>query len=136
MGELGPLDGMTMKRNFCAELVKECQDQVEFPDYDGVTYCEKHAGRGSADLNSSYPLTSTGTRQYPGMPRHRANVEWCVTVRLYVGGTNSIKDFACRSKQALACVRPHCSRGPWKEQGIKAIFLVFASALDLFWRAG
>ncbi|CAM9310804.1 unnamed protein product [Pylaiella littoralis] len=50
---------MTMKNDFCDELVDKCEDQIIFPDYpDGETYCEKHTG-GSDDVDNfwSYPYT-------------------------------------------------------------------------------
>ncbi|CAM9581883.1 unnamed protein product, partial [Ectocarpus sp. 8 AP-2014] len=46
--ELGLLDGMTMKSDFCNELVTACAGQIDFPTYDGgsVDYCTKHTGGG------------------------------------------------------------------------------------------
>lgn len=54
--ELGLPDGMTMKSEFCEELVAACTGQIPFPDYDGVDYCTKHVG-GDSDLFWSYPYT-------------------------------------------------------------------------------
>ncbi|CAN0547489.1 unnamed protein product, partial [Ectocarpus sp. 12 AP-2014] len=54
--ELGLLDGMTMKSEFCNELVTACDGQIDFPTYDNntVDYCTKHTGGGD-DLFWSYP---------------------------------------------------------------------------------
>ncbi|CAN0441744.1 unnamed protein product [Pylaiella littoralis] len=54
--ELGALDGMTMKSDFCEELVTACAGQIIFPTYDGKDYCTKHTGGGS-DQFWSYPYT-------------------------------------------------------------------------------
>lgn len=47
---------MTMKDSFCQELVKECDGEISFPTYDGLSYCEKHVGDGG-DQFWSYPYT-------------------------------------------------------------------------------
>ena len=54
--ELGMLDVMTMKSDFCNELVTACAGQINFPTYDGgsVDYCTKHTGGGD-DFFWSYP---------------------------------------------------------------------------------
>ncbi|CAM9143199.1 unnamed protein product, partial [Hapterophycus canaliculatus] len=55
--ELGVLDGMTMKNDFCDELVTACAGQITFPTYDGGDdYCTKHTG-GTTDQFWSYPYT-------------------------------------------------------------------------------
>lgn len=54
--ELGVEDGMTMKSDFCEELVGACAGQIDFPAYDGTSYCDKHTGGGN-DLFWSYPYT-------------------------------------------------------------------------------
>lgn len=54
--ELGSDDGMTMRNDFCQELVKTCASQVEFKTYGGESYCEKHTG-GGKDMYWSYPYT-------------------------------------------------------------------------------
>lgn len=59
--ELGPFDGMTMKREFCDELIAKCGTQIEFKgpaDYDGLSFCDKHVGGvDGADELWSYPYT-------------------------------------------------------------------------------
>lgn len=57
--ELGALDGMTMKSDFCEELVTACEGQLVFPTYDGEDYCTKHTGGGD-DQFWSYPYTERG----------------------------------------------------------------------------
>ncbi|CBJ28225.1 glucose sorbosone dehydrogenase [Ectocarpus siliculosus] len=54
--ELGLLDGMTMKSDFCNELLTACGGQINFPTYDNntVDYCTKHTGGGD-DFFWSYP---------------------------------------------------------------------------------
>jgi len=55
--ELTSLDGLTMKNDFCQELVSECEGQITFPTYgeDGeIDYCTKHTGGGD-DMYWSYP---------------------------------------------------------------------------------
>ncbi len=52
--ELGGLDGMTMKNDFCQELVSACEAFITFPTYDGEDYCTKHTGGGD-DQYWSYP---------------------------------------------------------------------------------
>ena len=47
---------MTMKDSFCQELVKECDGEILFPTYDGLSYCEKHVG-DDGDMFWSYPYT-------------------------------------------------------------------------------
>lgn len=54
--ELGGVDGMTMTDSFCQELVKECEDEISFSTYDGLSYCEKHVG-DDGDQFWSYPYT-------------------------------------------------------------------------------
>ncbi|CAM9548065.1 unnamed protein product [Ectocarpus sp. 6 AP-2014] len=57
--ELGVLDGMTMKSDFCEELVSACNEQITFPTYDGGDdYCTKHTGGGD-DQFWSYPYTES-----------------------------------------------------------------------------
>lgn len=58
-GTLGTWDGLTMKSDFCEEVVDECSDQlgldkVTYPD--GEDYCEKHVG-GNNDQFWSFPYT-------------------------------------------------------------------------------
>lgn len=58
--ELGAVDGMTMKSDFCEEVVSACAGQIVFPTYDnGEDYCTKHTGGGD-DLFWSYPYTECG----------------------------------------------------------------------------
>ncbi|CAM9759383.1 unnamed protein product [Scytosiphon promiscuus] len=53
--ELGVEDGLTMKNDFCSELITACDGQITFPTYDdGEDYCTKHTG-GDEDLFWSYP---------------------------------------------------------------------------------
>lgn len=59
--ELGARDGMTTKSGFCAEFVDACEGQIEFPAYDGESYCDKHVG-GSSDMTWSYPIDENGER--------------------------------------------------------------------------
>lgn len=55
--ELGIFDGMTMKRDFCDELVLACEGQMEFRVYDdGMDYCTKHVN-GTTDRFWSFPYT-------------------------------------------------------------------------------
>lgn len=54
--ELGPTDGMTMKKEFCDGFVEACDGQIIFPTYDGEDYCTKHQGGGD-DYFWSYPYT-------------------------------------------------------------------------------
>ncbi|CAM9889122.1 unnamed protein product, partial [Ectocarpus sp. 4 AP-2014] len=57
--ELGVLDGMTMKNDFCEELVSACNEQITFPTYDGGDdYCTKHTGGGD-DQFWSYPYNES-----------------------------------------------------------------------------
>lgn len=58
-GELGVEDGMMMKREFCEDLVDECDGEIDFPAYDGgeTSYCDKHTGGGDDDFFWSYPYT-------------------------------------------------------------------------------
>ena len=53
--ELGVEDGLAMKKDFCEELVNECSGLIDFPDYDGVGYCNKHTKAGEGDYYWSYP---------------------------------------------------------------------------------
>eukprot|EP00903_Cladosiphon_okamuranus_P006181 g6078.t1 len=55
--ELGVEDGMTMKLDFCEDLVDACSGEIDFPTYDGggTTYCEKHTGDQAQDFFWSYP---------------------------------------------------------------------------------
>ena len=59
--ELGPWDGMTMKREFCDELVDECDGQIDFggpAEYDGQSFCDKHVGGiDGEDQFWSFPYT-------------------------------------------------------------------------------
>jgi len=52
------MDGLTMKKDFCEELVDKCSGQgnIVFPSYGGDSYCKKHTGGGS-DLFWAYPYT-------------------------------------------------------------------------------
>ena len=55
--ELGALDGMTMKSDFCEALVDACADEIPaiartYPD--GLSYCEQHVGP-TGDQFWSYP---------------------------------------------------------------------------------
>ena len=55
--ELGTLDGMTMKQEFCDDLVSACSDEIPaiartYPG--GLSYCEKHVGP-TGDQFWSYP---------------------------------------------------------------------------------
>lgn len=54
--ELGPWDGLTMTREFCEELVKQCGADINFPTYDGgsLSYCDKHVG--DVDQYYAYPF--------------------------------------------------------------------------------
>lgn len=60
--ELGTPDGMTMKTEFCNDLVTACTGQMEFPTYDGVSYCDKHVG-DQGDQLWSYPIDPSGERE-------------------------------------------------------------------------
>lgn len=64
--ELGAADGMSMKSSFCEELVTACDGVIDFPTYDGLSYCEKHVG-DDGDLLWSYPIDESGAchRLYP-----------------------------------------------------------------------
>lgn len=62
--ELGPEDGMTMKNSFCEELVAACEGQIDFPTYDGESYCEKHTLGSSSDAYWSYPLDPEGKPEH------------------------------------------------------------------------
>lgn len=53
--EFGTENGLTMKNEFCTNLITACDGQIDFPDYDGVGYCTIHAGGGETDLFWSYP---------------------------------------------------------------------------------
>lgn len=57
--ELGAADGMTMKSSFCEDLVTACVGFIDFPTYDGLSYCEKHVG-DNGDLLWSYPIDESG----------------------------------------------------------------------------
>lgn len=60
--ELGSTGGLTMKNDFCEELVAECDGQVTFDTYEeGMSYCYKHTGGGS-DRYWSYPYTEGESR--------------------------------------------------------------------------
>ncbi|CAM9715370.1 unnamed protein product, partial [Ectocarpus fasciculatus] len=50
----GVVDGLTMKSDFCEELVDECSPYITFPTYDDGDYCEHHTGGGN-DFFWSYP---------------------------------------------------------------------------------
>lgn len=60
--QLGTVDGMTMKRAFCEELVGTCGGQINFAQMsylDGNVekdYCDMHVG-GSSDQYWSFPFT-------------------------------------------------------------------------------
>lgn len=61
--ELGPWDGMTMKRDFCTKFTSACSGEIDFPDYDdgSVSYCDRHVGSvDGGDRYWSYPY-SAGT---------------------------------------------------------------------------
>lgn len=83
--ELGVMDGLTMKNDFCEELVDTCSGQgnIVFPSYGGDTYCEKHTGGGS-DLFWAYPYTE---RERPLFGR-RATYEYRAPFTL-------VPDLAC-----------------------------------------
>lgn len=49
---------MTMKEEFCSELVAACSDQIDFPTYNGDSYCEKHVGDDGQIW--SYPIDPAG----------------------------------------------------------------------------
>ena len=55
--ELGPWDGMMMTLEFCDDLTKECAGQIDFPTYDGESYCDKHTGGGTKSQFWSYPYS-------------------------------------------------------------------------------
>ncbi|CAM9199998.1 unnamed protein product [Ectocarpus sp. 12 AP-2014] len=50
----GMLDGLTMKGDFCDSLVEACATYIDFPTYDGESYCDHHTGGGD-DFFWSYP---------------------------------------------------------------------------------
>ncbi|CAM9766653.1 unnamed protein product, partial [Scytosiphon promiscuus] len=52
--ELGPWDGMTMTNAFCTDLTTKCADELSFPSYEGVSYCDKHTG-GDTDQFWAFP---------------------------------------------------------------------------------
>eukprot|EP00752_Nemacystus_decipiens_P007896 g7055.t1 len=57
--EFGLLDGMNLKQDFCEALVSACGNQIDFggpEEYDGLSYCEQHAGL-DGDEFWSYPYT-------------------------------------------------------------------------------
>lgn len=58
-GELGVEDGMTMKSDFCEELVSTCAGEINFPTYDGDSYCEKHVG--DSEMIWSFPIDEEGS---------------------------------------------------------------------------
>ncbi len=47
-----------MTAEFCEELVSTCAEQIDFPTYDGESYCDKHTGGGD-DYYWSYPYTES-----------------------------------------------------------------------------
>lgn len=53
-----------MKNSFCEELVSACEGQIDFPTYDGQSYCEKHTLGSSSDAYWSYPLDPEGRPQH------------------------------------------------------------------------
>lgn len=53
-----------MKTDFCQELVAACEGQIEFPSYDGLSYCEKHVGN-NGDQIWSYPVDDEGDVVWP-----------------------------------------------------------------------
>lgn len=59
--ELGLADGMTLKKEFCTELVNDCYEVIDFPDYpDGESYCEKHTEE--EDEIWSHPIDEDGEK--------------------------------------------------------------------------
>lgn len=54
---------MTLKNDFCDELVTACTGQLTFGTYDDGTtdYCTKHTG-GTTDQYWSYPYTERESR--------------------------------------------------------------------------
>lgn len=74
---LGPWDGMTMTRDFCAKFTAACSKKVdgratiEFPNYSGASYCEMHVGsRDGEDNYWSFPYTEGA---------HKRKHAWCTT---------------------------------------------------------
>lgn len=56
---LGTWDGLTMKSDFCEEVVEKCDGQFGLSDLDyadGKDYCETHVG-GNTDQFWSFPYT-------------------------------------------------------------------------------
>lgn len=59
--ELGVSDGMTMKTDFCNDLVSTCSE-IDFPTYEnGMSYCDKHVDN-EGDVLWSYPIDPEGKR--------------------------------------------------------------------------
>lgn len=51
------MDGLTMTKDFCDDLVDACtgQGNIVFPSYGELDYCEKHTGTQEDDLFWAYP---------------------------------------------------------------------------------
>jgi len=81
--ELGPWDGMTMKREFCDALTSQCAGQIVFggpAEYDGLDFCDKHVGDTNGDDRFwSYPYqegegsASIARLHTYGVAKHAAN---------------------------------------------------------------
>eukprot|EP00903_Cladosiphon_okamuranus_P010393 g9831.t1 len=59
INELDVVDGLTMTKKFCDDLVDKCDGKgnIVFPTYGDLDYCEKHTGTQDEDLFWSYPYT-------------------------------------------------------------------------------
>lgn len=83
--ELGVEDGLTMKNDFCDELVTACDGQITFPTYDaGEDYCAKHTG-GDEDQFWSYPYEERESIVVVDLPTPSPNKlrnDWC-TISIY-----------------------------------------------------
>lgn len=58
---------MTLTAEFCAEYFDKCSGSIDFPSYDGLSYCEKHVGSGNEFW--SYPYEEGRNTSYePRLP--------------------------------------------------------------------
>lgn len=121
--ELGPWDGMTMKREFCDALTSECSGQIAFGEYDGLDFCDKHVGGTDGnDRFWSYPYqegednTQIARRPATLQCAQRTGLSACLDVKnlrfgwMFRGGPQGR---GCRSKlKRLLCLCPivcYCS---------------------------
>ena len=130
--ELGALDGMTMKQDFCDELVEECADEIPgiARTYaGGLSYCEKHVG-STGDQFWSYPYTERESnrprsnrflQEYRNVSRPRSNRYLVDCAPWNVSRVRSYPTVLSVGAQMHTSHGPTPSKGPGVPETIKSV---------------